>query len=987
MTCPRCHTSNPARAKFCLGCGFPLADGPAADGTSPGVSLPDSLKRMMPDEIVRKMASGGGKLVGERRVVTILFCDVKGSTAMADTLDPEDVMEIMNGAFEAMIAPVVAYGGTLARLMGDAILAFFGAPTAHEDDPERACRAALDIQKGITVYADRLRLERGIPDFSVRSGINTGMVVVGEVGNSVRVEYTAMGDAVNLAARMESTAEPGTIRISENTRRLVADTIRTVPLGKVEVKGKSRPVPVYRVTGVKAKHTATRETGDVPASPMVGREKEFGIMKGSVSGLLRGKAAILALTGEAGVGKSRLLYESRNSMPAGFTWLKSRAVPYSASTSYAMVRNLLHSALGVPPDSPQDALAAALEKTIAEYSPDRKDEIYPFLAWLLHLHPDEGAGGRVSRLDAESFGTRLRDSVLTFLSGMAERGPLVLCWEDLHWVDPSSLKTLESLLILARTHPVAFLLVSRPEKGDLIEFYGRVREAYAPYFQMIELDPLGKKESARVVTNMLGGRRIPAALKKQILDKTEGNAFFLEEVVRSIVEEGISPGGSVKGGRSRKGPSVLGVPETVQGVVTARLDRLPEEHRSVLQAASVMGRNFRTSVLESTLDPPPAPAVLRGWLGELEKREFIDRRPAGPDPDPEHTFRHAITQDVVYGTMLSGQRKKLHLRVGDAIERVYAGKADDFASTLSLHFEKAGRFDRALSYTLKAAESSRRSYANREALTYYRKALKFMDSGPAGDTRVAAVHEALGDVLALTALYADAVSHYRRALECRGEAGGGSRAPIHRKTGSVFERWGKYDDADRELQSALRELGSGGDPRETARVNIGLARVLFRRDETERASKLAADALAVMDREGDLTGAAAACSILGNIAFKEGNDLAAISYYGRCLGTWEETEFLEGLAMVYNNLGQIHHRGEEWDVAVVYYTKSLDISRKTGNRYGTARTCDNLSQLYAARGRQDEATRFLRQALDIYREIGKSGDVVVPELWVQSGTL
>jgi len=549
------------------------------------------------------------------------------------------------------------------------------------------------------------------------------------------------------------------------------------------------------------------------------------------------------------------------------------------------------------------------------------------------------------------------------------------------------MKVLEHVTTMARTLPVTFLLVSRPEKGDLIDLYTRVRDNFGLQFNMIELDPLGRRESARVIANMLGDRKIPAQVKSQVIDKTEGNAFFLEEVVRSIIESGEYSGPKKQSKGRRTSQTALGIPETIQGVVTARLDRLPEDHRQLLQAAAVVGRNFRTSVVEKTLDPPPEAGGLRIWLGELARREFIDPRSPATDPDPEYSFRHGITQDVIYGTMLLAQRKDLHLRVGDAIERVFPGKVDEFASTLSLHFEKAGSFDRALAYTLRAAEFSRRAYANREAVLYYRKALNFMETNLEENGKIFEVHEDLGDVLALTAMYAKAVFHYRSALDGPPGSGAGSRATIHRKMGSVFERWGKYDDADRELRSALKQLDPKSDLRETARVNIGLARVFFRREEQEPASTLAAGALTVMDRQGDVAGAAEACSILGNIALKNGNYLAAISYYGRCLGTWEEIEYLDGLAMVYNNLGQIHHQGEEWELAVVYYTKSLEISRKTGNRYGTARTCDNLSQLYAARGSQDDATRYLRQALDIYREIGKSGDAVVPEMWVQSGTL
>ena len=311
LVCSECEAKLPSRARFCDACGAQVSPPPAKVGEEPDMpAIAQALRRLVPKEFAERLLATRGQVSKERRVVTILFSDVKGSTAMAEDLDPEEVMEIMDGAFDVLIEPIYRYEGTLARLMGDAVLAFFGAPIAHEDDPERACRAALEIVEGAKAYAAKLEDERGITGFNVRVGINTGLVVVGEVGSDLRVEYTAMGDAVNLAARMESAAEPGTVLVTEDTHKLIAPLFETEALGAIEVKGKAEPVPVYRVLAPKGVPTKLRGIAGLE-SPLVGREAEVGALQGALERLQAGVGDIVTIVGEAGIGKSRLVAEAR----------------------------------------------------------------------------------------------------------------------------------------------------------------------------------------------------------------------------------------------------------------------------------------------------------------------------------------------------------------------------------------------------------------------------------------------------------------------------------------------------------------------------------------------------------------------------------------------------------------------------------------------------------------------------------------------------
>ena len=400
LQCPSCQTDLPSGAKFCLNCGHQLGT-PTAPAPAPQpqpVAEPEpaksSIEQYIPAELLAKLESARkrGGMQGERRVVTMLFCDVQGSTAAAEQLDPEEWAEIINGAFQQLIEPVYLYEGTLARLMGDAILAFFGAPIGHEDDPQRAVLAALDILEGIQPYRAQVKSQWGL-DFNVRIGINTGLVVVGEVGSDLRVEYTALGDAVNLAARMEQTAEPGTVQITGDTHRLIAPLFEFEDLGGIEVKGKSEPVRSYRVLSRKEEPGSLRGIEGLD-SPLVGRDQELGVLTQAIAELRQGRGQIISIMGEAGLGKSRLTAELRRAANsngagpgAGISWHEGRSLSYETSTPYAPFVSLLRGLLESRSNGVDAEEYEALRTTVAETMNGRTPEIAPFIASLLEVEP------------------------------------------------------------------------------------------------------------------------------------------------------------------------------------------------------------------------------------------------------------------------------------------------------------------------------------------------------------------------------------------------------------------------------------------------------------------------------------------------------------------------------------------------------------------------------------------------------------------------
>lgn len=618
----------PASAKFCFNCGLQLGQrtlpqhGRQASQPAPPPRA-SSLDRFIPKELLSQLqaARERGGMVGERRVVTMLFCDVKGSSSAAQSLDPEDWSEIINGAFEQMIAPIYQYEGTVARLMGDGILAFFGAPLAHEDDPQRAVLAGLEIVQGIRRYCTQIESRWHFP-IAVRVGVNTGLVLVGEVGSDLRMEYTALGDAINLAARMEQTAQPDTVQIAEDTYRLVAPLFEFQDLGFVEVKGRDKPVHAYRSLRRKERPGRLRglESHGI-SSPLVGRNRELAALLRAMSDVGAGHGGIVNLVGEAGLGKSRLVAELRNATqahndsvdrpanisPAALRWCETRCLSYTTSIPHRLSIDLLRALLNLPGDVADAETGAALRRLLEKTPGLAPADLYPFLGHLLNLKLEDEMAERVKYLDGPALLNRYATAWKSLLVGLAQNEPLILVCDDIHWADPSSVDLLLHVLPVAAQAPVLFLFVTRAERdAPGWRLVSQAREVVGAGALELHLAPLSEPDSQQLVSNLLNIEALPAPVRRMILTKAEGNPFFVEEVLRMLIDRGQI----VR--REEEWVTVgeihrLDIPDNLNGVLAARIDRLPEEARYVLQIASVMGRQFYTRILSTVLDREGAP--------------------------------------------------------------------------------------------------------------------------------------------------------------------------------------------------------------------------------------------------------------------------------------------------------------------------------------------------------------------------------------------
>jgi class 3 adenylate cyclase len=580
---------------------------------------------------VQKILAQRERLEGERKLVTALFTDIVGSTTLAEAMDPEDWREVVSGAHARVSGVIYRYEGTIAQLLGDGVLAFFGAPLAHEDDAERALRAALEILDGIHAYAAELRQHNLAADFQMRIGLNSGIVVVGDIGSDLHMEYLAIGDTVNLAARMQSAADPDTILISENTHRHVSSLFDFEDRGRITVKGKAEAVQVYAV--VRGRKGAARQRGIAGlASPMVGRQREYATLMQVFGDLQAGKGGIVTISGEAGLGKSRLLAEWRKAVganpmrsppPGGHTgpvpaaetrWVAGHSLSYGAAVAYHLGIDLLRALLGVAPDASEEEVHAALRQGVANLLGEGEEarQVYAFLGHILGLKLGDDAASLVKYLDGPTLQGRYVAAFKAYLAALALTAPTIVVVEDIHWADPSSVELGLHVLPMAAESPIVFVLITRPDpEAAGWRMVTAARETPGVSAIEIHLSPLSEGDSQQLVRNLLDITALPGSLRQIILAKAEGNPFYVEEVIRMLIDRGVleRKDGGWAVARDLK---EIDIPDTLQGVIMARIDRLPDDAKRTLQIASVIGRRFQVKVLETVLrGAADGPAVLQ----------------------------------------------------------------------------------------------------------------------------------------------------------------------------------------------------------------------------------------------------------------------------------------------------------------------------------------------------------------------------------------
>ena len=732
MFCPSCGCDNRPGRKFCADCGaeLRLACGACGSSNEPGERfcgecgnrLGDSFatvpvpqpRSYTPEHLAKRILRERTTLEGERRTVTVLFADASGFTPISERLDAEEVYALMQGCLGQMMDAVHRYEGTVTQFLGDGIMALFGAPIAHEDSPRRAVAAALEMQRSLEEYAADVKRRHPI-ECHFRVGLNTGPVVVGRISDDLDMEYTAIGDTVNLAARMQQAAEPGSVYISENTYRPVRDYFDCESLGALIVKGKAEPMASYRAVREKPVRTRFEAATERGLTPFVGRNQELTVLKGYLEQARRGQGQVVFVSGEAGIGKSRLLLEFNRLMSdEHVTWLEGQCISYGKNIPYLPIIDILKRNFGVEEGDNDAAIIERVEAGTSGWDEATRATV-PYLRYLLSIHPGDPT---VVVMDPMERRAGIFDSLRALILEESRRGPLVVVVEDLHWVDEKSEEALAALVDVVATVPVLLLLSYRPGYAHSL--------GERTYYSRLALGSLPVDESAAMVEGVLQASALPRQLQQLITGKAEGNPFYIEEVTKSLVESGAVS--KSDGAYSLAHPiESVRVPDTIQEVILSRIDRLEGEAKECLQLASVIGREFAARLLGRISD---VKTRLEDLLDDLKVLEFIHQKTYFPELS--YMFKHALTHDVAYSTLLKDRRKALHRIIGYAIEELYADRLPEHYETLAHHYCEGEDWPKALDYLAKAGDKASAAYANQGALGYYARALEVCET--LGDT-------------------------------------------------------------------------------------------------------------------------------------------------------------------------------------------------------------------------------------------------------------
>jgi class 3 adenylate cyclase/tetratricopeptide (TPR) repeat protein len=932
--CDVCGATNRHGAKFCLDCGtaLPVAlspspstpsvprtpsptkdpELPAAGRLAPAPARPG----YTPAYLVQRILTTRGALEGERKTITVLFADVVDSSSFAQQIDPERLHELMGQVLQLVADSVHRYEGTVNQYLGDGVMALFGAPIALEDHSLRAVQAALAIQETISGYSAKFKRDHSV-ELSLRIGINTGPVVVGRIGDDLRMDYTAVGNTTHVASRLQALAEPGAILISEATFRFVEGYVVYESLGAVQVRGQREHVGAYRIVGRRRWRSRLELSASRGLTQLAGRRRELALLRDCLRRVQAGHGQVVSVAGEPGLGKSRLLYELHGSLnDEAVDWLEGHCLAYASTLPYGPVLQILRSLLHIEDDDNALQIEAKLRDGIRGLEPGI-GAMCPFLEALFGL---PGADDALRHLDRQYRRQQTLEAVRAVVVAASHQRPVVLVCENLHWIDQSS----EDLLafIAGSLAGVRVLILTTHRTGYT------VRWADKPHHTQIALERLARPEVEDMLGALLGGDELPTEFLQFVTEKADGNPLFVEEVTQALVERNLLVR---DGGRLRlSAGAVLEWPATLQDIVQARIDRLDESVKETVQMAAVIGREFDFRLLGRVSGRQ---ADIAGHLEALKRLDLIHE--ARFFPRLEYRFKHAVIQDVVYTSLLAPRRQALHTIVASGIEELYPNQLEEHAVVLAHHYSRSSRQDGAITYALLAGDRAAKVYANAEASAYY--------------------DQALGLTRALT------TSPDRQRSEIDASI---KRASVG-TTREALEQ-----DRDN-LEQARTMAGALQDESRLARVLYWLGRLAYVRGAFQSATDYAEQSLAIADRLGDEDLAAPPVNLMGRSYYLMGEYARAAELLARSveqmheLGNTTEEATAAGFAGV--ALGGIG----EFERALSYANRGLRLAETVGNPFVQAAAYNYRAVVY---GHWGAGAEVIADCEDARKVAERSGD-------------
>ncbi|MBI1926342.1 AAA family ATPase [Candidatus Poribacteria bacterium] len=855
---------------------FSVNSTPHNDSELDSGSVPDEFKEhlLLSQNVTvnkERMHLAEREMQGENRLVTALFADISGFTPLSQRLPTKSVVEKVNQCFQAVTDAVYRYEGSVNRFIGDCVLAFFGAPLAHENDPERAILAGLDMKAEVV----KLGLNLSV-------GINTGTMYFGPIGTQRHLEVSAYGPDINLAKRLQETAKPGQVIIGESTYRLTRRAFEFQPLSPLTLKGIAKPVPAYEAVKVSPRPEKIRGIEGLRA-PMIGREEEFAKLKGCLDDLMDGRGQIASIIGVAGVGKSRLVSELKTYLermegkegreegkeveqaasllgkqmeeregwkdgsveqsairnkPPSSIWLEGRCLSIGESVGYWVFIDILKSYFQFDATNSERAMAEKITAAVKELLPQQADEILPLFGNLLSVKFGNELDERLKFAGPEQIKHQTFMALRDFFFALAGKQPLTLVFEDLHWADSLSLDLILLLMEMLTLAPMLLICVYRPEQDHKSWRIGSIASSKClERYTEIHLRELRPQESRRMVEELLTIENLPENVKNLILTKSEGNPFFVEEVIRLLIDSGaVYREGNVWVAKAEI--ESLAVPDTIQGVIMSRIDRLEEEVKYVLQCASVIGRLFRHRLLAYTSQRE---RDLDQHLWRLEDRDLVYEERAVPEL--EYSFKHVLTQETAYQSLLARRRAAFHRKVAEGIEALYRERLEEFYEELAYHYDESGEVEKTVEYLLKAGEKARRAYVNDEAIRYFQRALERLDGSPLGesrpDWRLAALKR-LGQISHGIGKLAEAEAYFQQAIALGRKMGLQARelAGLYYWLGDVLAWQERNDEVLRIGEEELTLLENDKESIEAALLNTLMARIYGRKDEREKVREI-----------------------------------------------------------------------------------------------------------------------------------------------------
>ena len=932
--CPKCGYNNPAEYRFCGECGYELTISPKP--TSKDLSFDeklDKIQRYLPKGLTEKILSQRYKIEGERKHVTVMFCDMEGFTHLSERLGPEEAYSVMDQVYEILIHKVHDFEGTVNEMTGDGIMALFGAPIALEDAPQRAIRSALAIHREMARFSDRIRKEReDVPPLKMRIGVHTGPVVVGTLGNDLRVEFKAVGDTVNLASRMEGLAEPGTTYVTEATFRRTEGLFRFEALGEKMVKGKEERVKAYRVIAPSTRRTRFDVSAERGVTPFVGRERELELLLDGFERSKAGRGQAFSIVSEAGVGKSRLLYEFRKVIAnEDVTFLEGKCLSYSRGVAYHLHIDILKANFDIRDDDGDSEIREKVKRGLKILRADEAATL-PYLLELLSVK-DSGIGKMPMSTEARK--DRIIDALRQIVLKGSEIRPLILAYEDLHWVDRSSEDVFKYLLESIPGARVFLIFTYRPE---FVHTWGG-----RSYHSQVNLKRLSNRESLAMAAHLLGTEDIERNLEDFILEKTEGVPFFIEEFIRSLKDLKII---ERKDNRYRitKDIKDVTIPATIQDVIMARVDSLPEKAKEVLQIGSVIEREFSYELLKRVTSI--SQEKLLSYLSILRDSELLYER--GIYPQSTYIFKHALTQNVVYDSILTRRKKKLHEDVGNAIEELYENNIDEHHGVLAEHFIASGNYEKGAEYSKLAHEKALKSASVTYAIVYAKKTVTSLERLPQTDD----VKKKIIDARTALGLYMFLMNYMLEAKE--------AVEPI--------------------IDEALK---IGYKARLSLIYTIMGAYYSMVEEDFPKASKNLKEAIKISEEANDIVASLLSNYLLG-LALSWNCEFEKTSYYiEKALDINVALNNLWGISVmksilsfyVYNYQGMVSQGHQTSHQALQIAEESDDILSKA-----TAYTCHGISCFY--RGFFEEAEKYLLKGVNFSERINLFSFSVVGHQWL-----